>query len=109
METSNPRVIPWDDYFRCGPAAPTLSASAETGLAALSWTAVDGADGYRLLYNETPRGAPFQAPFANHTDLGDITWLDAAVASGTTYYAAIQAYDDSGPGALSNIVYLHIP
>jgi hypothetical protein len=109
VASSNPRVIAWDDYFRCGPAAPTLTATSETGLADLSWTAIAGADGYALLYNETARGAPFQAPFNNQIDLGDVTWLNAVVESGKTYYAAIQAYNESGPGALSNIVYLHIP
>lgn len=107
--SSNPRVIPWDDYFRCGPAAPSLTVTSSIGLADLAWTPVDGADGYRLLFNETTRGAPFQAPFANEVDLGDVTWLSAAVGSGTTYYAAIQAYSEAGRGALSNVVYLHVP
>ncbi len=101
----------WDEYFRCGPGSPMLSATSSVEGVALSWTGVSGADGYTLRFKESQRGAPFTPPFADDAtyDLGNTREINIPLPSGSCYYVAVQSYDNQGAGGFSNIAYVYIP
>ncbi len=101
----------WNEYFRCGPGSPMLSATTSEAGLSLSWTTVSGADGYNLRFKEAQRGTPFTPPFADDAtyDLGNTDIMDIPLPSGSCYYVSVQSYDDRGAGGLSNIAYVYVP
>ncbi len=76
--------------------APTLSSveSAAGGLK-LTWTAVSGAQGYRIL-----RKGPGQTALTAYatTKTTDVTWTDTAVKSGDSYTYQVRAYINGSSG-----------
>jgi subtilase family serine protease len=80
------------------PAAPTLTATAETKEAALSWTTVPGATQYRIYEAKAPGGAM--------TFLGSTPGTKGNVpnlTTGSTYYFTVKAFDAAGAGPASNV------
>lgn len=98
----------WEAYFRCGPSAPILALETSGTGVSFSWSSVEGAQGYRLLYSPSERGVPFAPPFEYELDLGNIHQFQVDLPPGSCFYMAIQAYDSQGPGALSNLGYFFL-
>jgi fibronectin type 3 domain-containing protein len=72
-------------------AAPTgVAAAAGDSLVTLTWNAVTGAAGYRVLRTESSTGSYVQI-----ADLAVRTLADSAVVNGTTYYYVVRAYDST--------------
>lgn len=101
----------WNANFRCGPEAPMLAASTDSGKMTLLWNAVPDAEGYYVKYKATERGVPFAPPFdeGDEIDVGDVNEFTVSLMSGTCYYVAVQAYNQTGRGGISDIRYLHVP
>ena len=81
-------------------AAPTLTVSTAGTTLSLSWTSVDGANGYTLFY------APY--PYTGPDSIGNIametqTAWSASLWEGAAYYLAVQAYSNDENSELSNI------
>jgi fibronectin type 3 domain-containing protein len=80
------------------PAPATLSATANVGQVALSWSSVVGATSYNLYRSTTPGGegsTPYQS------GLTGTTYTDTNVTNGTTYYYQVAAVNLGGPGNYS--------
>ncbi len=86
------------------PAAPAVSLSVDGVYIAISWPAVDGADGYYIWYAPYPG-----AETVGKTDIGSLTTLAGDLSTGDAFYLAAQAYNTDGPGEISNIVHFDIP
>jgi fibronectin type 3 domain-containing protein len=69
--------------------APTgLSATGGDASVALSWNAVSGATGYKVLRGTSPGGGTVQV-----ADVTTRSFTDNGVVNGTTYYYVVRAYD----------------
>lgn len=73
-----------------------VAATGGDSTVSLSWSAVSGASGYRLLRSEVSGG-----PYLQIADLAGIGTADTAVVNGTTYYYVVRAYDASRESANS--------
>jgi hypothetical protein len=77
------------DTSSAKPSVPVLSATAETGQVALSWTAASNATGYTV-FRSTIEGDKGTALTGTEYMTGR-TWTDSTVTGGTTYYYTVQA------------------
>ena len=82
------------------PKAPTLTMTIDDTRSevAISWTAVEGADGYTLLY----------APYPDSATIGSInmekgTAIPTFYGAGMAFYVAVRAYNADGESEFSNI------
>ena len=92
------------------PAVPTLSGTASSKLATLSWTNVAGETGYRLsraTYSTTKKTCGSFALVA--TLAADVTSTTNAVSTAGSYCYAITSFNSVGSSAQSNRVILAIP
>ena len=81
------------------PAAPaSLAASASTGAVQLTWSAASGATGYHV-YRATAQGGAFSR--LTSTAQAALTYADAAVSAGATYWYAVTAVNAGGESAQS--------
>jgi hypothetical protein len=82
------------------PEAPLISHQLSGLNVTASWNSVPGATGYLLSYAPFP----YTGPAAIGTfDLGAQTSISVDLWEGASFYIAVQAYDNSGLGAYSNI------
>jgi alpha-tubulin suppressor-like RCC1 family protein len=81
-------------------AVGSLTANLSMGMVSLDWTAASGANSYIVLRSTTP-GSGF-APIA--TGLTTLSFVDATVQRGWTYYYVVAAVNDGGAGPNSNEV-----
>jgi hypothetical protein len=94
----------WDDAFRIVPLPPTNvvgSIGAVCGRVNLAWSAVAGATGYKIFYDEDSGNPPFtpgdDGTPVSGTDVGNVTSVTVSnLGSGTYYYFAVRAYDADG-------------
>jgi len=91
------------------PDAPTgLSALAGSGEVTLSWTAVTGADSYKIFYNTT--GGVKDSDASIDVEGGTTaTYTHTGLQSLTTYYYRIAAVNTGGQSALSDEVFATLP
>ncbi|MDQ0060318.1 pectinesterase family protein [Paenibacillus harenae] len=76
------------------PAMPTgFNAVAEEGSVSLSWDAGEGAASYNV-----KRAAVSGGPFATIASTTELSFFDASVTNGTTYYYAVSAVNANGEG-----------
>jgi fibronectin type 3 domain-containing protein len=81
-------------------AVPTnLTANSGNGSVAMSWAAVGGASGYRVLRATTAGG-----PYAQIASPSSTSHTDTGVINGTTYYYVVRAYDATRESANSQEV-----
>lgn len=101
----------WGANFRCGPAAPMLAVSKESGRIDLLWNVVPDAEGYYVKYKAAQRGVPFTPPFEEgiEIDVGNANEFTCSLPSGSCYYVAVQPYNQMGRGGISDIRYIYIP
>ncbi|NJL58335.1 MAG: hypothetical protein HC887_00495 [Desulfobacteraceae bacterium] len=85
------------------PAAPVPDVSVSGTTATVSWDAVSGATGYRLLYRY-----PSDVSYKD-SDVGNRTSLSVPLPEGTVLYVAVQAYNSAGSGISSDARYISIP
>ena len=91
-DTAVPGIVSW---------ASTPITNIGTNSLSLNWTSVTGATSY-VLYRDTNVNGFFNTTLAEVTNL---TYTDATVGSGNTYYYKIAAKNASGLGLLSSAVY----
>lgn len=85
-------------------AAPRLNLNLAGRTARLSWDAVPGASGYRVMQSTTP----FALADGEGVDVGPATEYRLEPGDGSELYLAVIAYDSTGSrGAISNIHRLH--
>ncbi|MGE0083981.1 MAG: cohesin domain-containing protein [Desulfococcaceae bacterium] len=84
--------------------SPEMSVNVSENFLSLSWTPVSGAVGYYLYYAPFPEMSPVSS-----IDMGNQTTLSGQLSPGFSYYAAVQAYDESGHLGLSEIKNFMIP
>ncbi|MEZ4528550.1 MAG: Ig-like domain-containing protein [Desulfobacterales bacterium] len=84
--------------------APQLTVSTEKNTVSLSWSEVEGAEGYILCYAPYPTVSPISS-----ADLGNVTALSGELAPGAAFYLVVQAYDSEGRGGFSNVEYFILP
>jgi len=84
--------------------APQVAVSTQENTVSISWSEVDGAEGYILYYAPYPSVSPIYS-----ADLGNITSLSGELAPGSAFYAAVQAYDTEGRSGFSNVEYFILP
>lgn len=81
-----------------------LSVSVNGNAVSISWTAADGAAGYRLYYAPYPDATPVSA-----LDLGTELGVSGELPSGSAFYIAIEPYTQDGTLELSNIEVFMVP
>ena len=72
----------------------------------ISWTAVPGATGYKLLYAPYPYTGP---ETIGNIDMGTQTNLSGDLWEGAAFYVAVKAYGSGNESGFSNIEYFVIP
>ena len=83
------------------PATPTgLGAVAAPGQVVLTWTAADGATGYKVKRSTSVSGPPYPDEFVTSAP----NYTDTAVTNGTTYYYVVSATNDVGESTNSDEV-----
>ncbi|MCF8144257.1 MAG: fibronectin type III domain-containing protein [Deltaproteobacteria bacterium] len=80
--------------------SPVLSVQTFKSTASLGWTSVPGASGYTLSYAPYPYTGPDSI---KHMDVGTKRGVAVDLSVGSSYYVAVQAYNNSGSSAYSNI------
>ena len=104
-QTQNFAIVASASSGSVPPGAPALNAAtAGNGSVGLSWTAPTSNGGapitnYAVYRSTTSGGETFLANTG-----GALTYSDAAVSNGTTYYYKVAAINSAGTGALSNEV-----
>ena len=89
------------------PPAPTgLVASASSGLVTLRWSSDTGATSYDVLRGTSPNGES-TTPIA--TNVTSLTYGDATVAPGNTYYYEVVGVNTAGAGPVSNEAHATAP
>lgn len=68
----------------------------------ISWSPVDTADGYNLYYASYPG-----ADYVGSMDIGDSNAISFEIGNDIAFFVAVQAYNTSGEGPISNIEYFH--
>jgi formylglycine-generating enzyme required for sulfatase activity len=86
------------------PAAPELNVTTSGITLTLSWNTVSGADGYTLFYAPYP-----EAGEIGQIDMGGQTSESIDLWPGAAFYVAVQAYNSTGAGDVSNIEHFEIP
>ncbi|WP_459872984.1 S1 family peptidase [Endothiovibrio diazotrophicus] len=86
------------------PATPTIGTNVTGNDATVHYAATAGATGYRLYYAPAPALSPI-----DQIDVGAHTSLTANLSSGTHLYVAIQPYNGTCLGQLSNIEEITVP
>ena len=81
------------------PTAPHLQYGVRGNTISATWSTVDGATGYRLYYAPFPSATPIGTE-----DLGKSLSAAAELPTGSSFYLAVAAYNQSGEGPISNIV-----
>lgn len=79
------------------PAPANVTASAGNGVVTLSWSAVAGADGYRIK-RATMSGGPYTTV---ETLTPGVVFVDSSVSNGTSYYYVVNAIAGGAEGAAS--------
>lgn len=80
------------------PDAPQMAFSTSGSSLSISWDAVSNAAGYLLYYAPYPSADPVAS-----IDLGSLLSLSGDLPVGTAMYIALQAYNASGQGDVSNV------
>ncbi len=83
-------------------ANPRLALGTDRQNLSISWSSVEGAIGYRFYYAPYPYTGP---ETVQSLDLGAVLSLDGELPEGSSYYIAVEAYDDSSATAFSNVEY----
>ena len=81
-------------------SAPKLAIGNDQSSASLSWPAVDGATGYRLLYAPYPYLGEESLMVA---DLGATRAIEGELPNGSAYLVAVEAYSDTEISEYSNV------
>ncbi len=85
------------------PAAPSLGLITTGPNLAAFWAPVENALGYTLFYAPHPGASPIGS-----LDIGSRTTFSADLPRGASFYMALQAYNDSGAGGISNVDFFTI-
>ncbi len=96
-------ILTTRDYIPAAPEAPILNVTTRGTKCALSWDHVYNAMGYHLYFAPYPG-----ASYIGSIDMGNRSGFSANLSSGAAYWVALQAYNNAGPGDLSNIEFFII-
>jgi len=86
--------------YRIALAPPILTVTTSGTTVALSWTTVNTATGYTLLYAPYPYTGPDSI---GNVNMGTQTRTSVNLWEGAAFYVAVQAYSNDGESELSNI------
>jgi len=87
------------------PESPVLTAGMNGNAVNLSWTSVNGAEGYKLIYSPFPTGDP-----EGVADVGNQTFIPSfTLPAGSMYYVAVQGYNSGGESQISNREVITVP
>ncbi len=74
-----------------GSSSPVLEVQVNGTVVTIQWTAVSGATGYRLYYAPSPAQTPIES-----IDLGSELSISGELPSGSAFFVAVEAYNESG-------------
>jgi hypothetical protein len=87
------------------PSAPQLSVTTSGITLSLSWSSIENADGYTLIYAPSP----YQGPETiGSIDMGTETGGSFTLWEGAAFYLAVQAYNKFGSSGYSNIEHFSV-
>jgi len=87
------------------PMAPTgMTATPNSTSITISWSAVTGADGYKIYRSTTSSGT-----YAEISTSTTTSYTNIGLTAGTVYYYKISAYNSSGEGSQSSISAITLP
>jgi len=86
------------------PLAPHFTVIQDSGIASGYWSSISDVQGYRLYY--APSG---DTSNIMSMDMADKMDFSIALPSGSSYYAAVKAYNSFGESDYSNIEYVAVP